>query len=69
MISGRYKQLERKEEGNMNYSQLYHKKMWVEKLETDLSEIESLGYSKDSKVYKSAVKRTDNARKELNRSR
>ena len=28
-----------------------------------------LGYSKDSKVHKSAVKRTDNARKELNRSR
>ncbi|GEM_PF-4090817 len=26
----RYKQLERKEEGNMNYSQLDHKKMWVE---------------------------------------
>lgn len=53
----------------MNYSQLDHKKMWVEKLESDLSELESLGYSKDSKVYKSAVKRTDNARKEQNRSR
>ena len=53
----------------MKYSQLDHKKMWVEKLERDLSELESLGYSKDSKVYKSAVKRTDKARKDLNNSR
>lgn len=39
--------------------------MWVEKLERDLSQLESLGYSRDSEVYKSAVKRTDKARKEL----
>lgn len=53
----------------MNCSELDHKKMWLEKLESDLSELESLGYSKDSKVYNSAVKRTDKARKELNNSR
>ena len=52
----------------MKYSQMDHRKMWVEKLESDLSELESLGDSKDSKVYKSAVKRTDKARKELNNS-
>ena len=49
----------------MRYSQMDHKKMWVEKLERDLSQLESLGYSRDSEVYKSAVKRTDKARKEL----
>ncbi|MDO7880220.1 hypothetical protein [Enterococcus sp. AZ012] len=52
----------------MRYSQMDHKKMWVEKLERDLSELESLGYSKESEVYKSAVKRTDKARKDLNNS-
>ena len=52
----------------MRYSQMNHKKMWVEKLERDLSELESLGYSKESEVYKSAVKRTDKARKDLNNS-
>ncbi|SFE58498.1 hypothetical protein SAMN04487887_11815 [Enterococcus casseliflavus] len=49
----------------MKYSQMDHKRMWVEKLERDLSQLESLGYSIDSEVYKSAVKRTDKARKEL----
>jgi len=49
----------------MRYSQMDHKRMWVEKLERDLSQLESLGYSRDSEVYKSAVKRTDKARKEL----
>lgn len=49
----------------MKYSQMDHKRMWVEKLERDLSQLESLGYSRDSEVYKSAVKRTDKARKEL----
>lgn len=52
----------------MGHNQLDHKRMWLEKLEKDLSELESLGYSKDSKVYKSAVQRTDKARKELNNS-
>lgn len=49
----------------MRYSQMDHKRMWVEKVERDLSQLESLGYSRDSEVYKSAVKRTDKARKEL----
>lgn len=49
----------------MKYSQMDHKRMWIEKLERDLSQLESLGYSRDSEVYKSAVKRTDKARKEL----
>lgn len=49
----------------MRYSQMDHKRMWVEKLERDLSQLESLGYSRDSEMYKSAVKRTDKARKEL----
>lgn len=49
----------------MRYSQMDHKRMWVEKLERDFSQLESLGYSRDSEVYKSAVKRTDKARKEL----
>ncbi|MFZ4870729.1 hypothetical protein ACOYX3_17225 [Enterococcus entomosocium] len=52
----------------MRYSQMDHKRMWVEKLERDFSELESLGYSKESEVYKSAVKRTDKARKDLNNS-
>lgn len=39
--------------------------MWVEKLERDLSQLESLGYRRASEVYKSAVKRTDKVRKEL----
>ncbi|WP_155845501.1 hypothetical protein [Enterococcus sp. C1] len=58
----------RKEDEIMGHNQLDHKKMWLEKLEKDLSELESLGYSKDSKVYKSAVQRTYKARKELNNS-
>lgn len=49
----------------MKYSRMDHKRMWVEKLERDLSQLESLGYSRDSEVYKSAVKRTDKAREEL----
>lgn len=49
----------------MRYSHMDHKRMWVEKLERDLSQLESLGYRRASEVYKSAVKRTDKVRKEL----
>ncbi|MGM0120532.1 hypothetical protein [Enterococcus sp. AZ152] len=50
----------------MKYSQQDHKKMWLEKLENDLSNLESLGYSENSKVYKEAKKRTAKVREELN---
>lgn len=39
--------------------------MWLEKLGNDLSNLELLGYSKNSKVYKRA-KRTVQVRNKLN---
>lgn len=42
----------RKEDENMGHSQLEHKRMWLEKLEKDLSELQSLGYEKNSETYK-----------------
>ncbi|EMF0102674.1 hypothetical protein HWD72_13425 [Enterococcus hirae] len=49
----------------MKYNSLDHKRMWVEKLEEDLEQLESLGYNKTSMVYKKGLKRTKKAQKEL----
>ncbi|WP_171847329.1 hypothetical protein [Enterococcus faecium] len=49
----------------MKYNLLDHKRMWVEKLEEDLEHLESLGYNKNSTVYKEGLKRTKKAQKEL----
>jgi hypothetical protein len=57
----------RKEDENMGHSQLEHKRMWLEKLEKDLSELKSLGYEKKSETYKEAERQTNKARKNLNR--
>jgi len=57
----------RKEGKNMGHSQLDHKRMWLEKLEKDLSELESLGYEKNSEMYKEAERQTNKARKNLNK--
>lgn len=51
----------------MGHSQLEHKRMWLEKLEKDLSELNSLGYEKNSETYKEAERQTNKARKNLNR--
>lgn len=42
----------RKEDENMEHSQLYHKRMWLEKLKKDLSDLESLGMKKTLKPIK-----------------
>lgn len=47
----------------MKYNSLDHKRMWVEKLEEDLEQLESLGYNKTSMVYKEGLKRTKKAQK------
>ncbi len=49
----------------MKYNLLDHKRMWVEKLEEDLEQLEALGYNKTSMVYKEGLKRTKKAQKEL----
>lgn len=49
----------------MKYNLLDHKRMWVEKLEEDLGQLESLGYNKTSTVYKEGLRRTKKAQKEL----
>lgn len=49
----------------MKCNSLDHKRMWVEKLEEDLEQLELLGYNKFSKVYKEGLKRTKKAQKEL----
>ncbi|BDP81166.1 Uncharacterised protein [Enterococcus faecium] len=51
----------------MGHSQLEHKRIWLEKLEKDLSELKSLGYEKNSETYKEAKWQTNKARKNLNR--
>lgn len=57
----------RKEERKitMKYNLLDHKRMWVEKLEGDLEQLELLGHNKTSTVYKEGLKRTKKAQKEL----
>jgi hypothetical protein len=57
----------RKEDENMGHNQLDHKRMWLEKLEKDLSELKSLGYEKNSEAYKEAERQTNKARKKLNK--
>ena len=47
------------------YNLLDHKRMWVEKLEEDLEQLELLGHNKTSTVYKEGLKRTKKAQKEL----
>ncbi|HBL3145599.1 TPA: hypothetical protein LQA16_002303 [Enterococcus faecium] len=49
----------------MKYNSLDHKRMWVEKLEEDLEQLELLGYNKTSAVYKEGLKRTKKVQKEL----
>ncbi|MCB8537253.1 hypothetical protein KMA69_12280 [Enterococcus faecium] len=49
----------------MKYNLLAHKKMWVEKLEEDLEQLELLGYNKTTTVYKEGLKRTKKAQKKL----
>ncbi|HGF8210862.1 hypothetical protein [Enterococcus faecium] len=49
----------------MKYNLLDHKRMWVEKLEEDLEQLELLGYNKTSMVYKEGLKRMKKAQKEL----
>ena len=49
----------------MKYNLLDHKRMWVEKLEEDLEQLELLGHNKTSTVYKEGLKRTKKAQKEL----
>lgn len=49
----------------MKYNSLDHKRMWVEKLEDDLEQLELLGYNKTSTVYKEGLKRTKKVQKEL----
>ncbi|EJY46240.1 hypothetical protein I5172_11315 [Enterococcus faecium] len=49
----------------MKYNSLDHKRMWVEKLEEDLEQLELLGYNKTSTVYKEGLKRTKKVQKEL----
>ena len=41
------------------------KRLWVEKLENDLEELESLGIDKESSLYKEGVTRTKKAQQEL----
>lgn len=49
----------------MIYTNLDHKKIWVEKLENDLEQLKSLGCDKNSDIYKKGVKRTENAKRKL----
>ncbi len=58
-------QLKNERKINMKYNLLDHKRMWVEKLEEDLGQLESLGYNKTSTVYKEGLRRTKKAQKEL----
>ncbi len=55
----------RKEERKitMKYNLLDHKRMWVEKLEEDLEQLELLGHNKTSTVYKEGLKRTKKSTK------
>ncbi|ENZ6657554.1 hypothetical protein ACG7HL_002294 [Enterococcus faecium] len=47
----------------MKYNLLDHKRMWVEKLEEDLEQLELLGHNKTSTVYKEGLKRTKKSTK------
>ncbi len=47
----------------MKYNLLDHKRMWVEKLEEDLEQLELLGHNKTSTVYKEGLKRTKKHKK------
>lgn len=49
----------------MKYNELELKRLWVEKLERDLEELESLGIDKNSKMYKEGAIRTKKAQQEL----
>ncbi|EHM3054778.1 TPA: hypothetical protein ACWWCX_003020 [Enterococcus faecium] len=49
----------------MTYTELDHKKMWVEKLDKDLEQLHALGYDNNSNVYKNGLRRTKKAQREL----
>lgn len=49
----------------MEHTELEVQRLWVEKLENDLEELESLGIDKNSRMYKEGVIRTKKAQQEL----
>lgn len=49
----------------MKYTNLDHQKIWVEKLENDLEQLKSLGFDKNSDIYKKDVKKTESAKRKL----
>ncbi|MGG5373395.1 hypothetical protein [Enterococcus sp. AZ196] len=49
----------------MGHTELDVKRLWVEKLQDDLEELESLGIDKNSRMYREGVIRTKKAKQEL----
>lgn len=49
----------------MGCTELEVQRLWVEKLENDLEELESLEIDKNSRMYKEGVIRTKKAQQEL----
>lgn len=55
----------KRRKGKNRLSPIELKRLWVEKLENDLEELESLGIDKESSLYKEGVTRTKKAQQEL----